>query len=302
VKVFVTGATGVLGQAAIRALTAEGHKVTGLARNAERAALVEAAGADVSTAQLFDLDAMTRALDGYEVVCNLATNIPSGLAGLRRGAWKVSDRIRVEGSRIVVRAAEAACVRRVVQESVSLLYADGGDDVLTESSPLAVTRAVEPSAVAESNAAEFEGPSRVAVVLRLGLLVGDDAITRWRLSQARSGRAIGLGDPHGWAHVLHPDDAGTAIASALLAPAGTYNVGADPVRRDEMTKVFGEAVGREDPAFLSRLVVKLAGERLELMSRSQRVSSDLFHETTGWKPRYDSFNTSWLSGALAHLP
>lgn len=300
-KVFVTGATGVLGQCAITALTADGHEVTGLARNTERAALVEAAGAKVSTAQLFDLEAMTAALDGFDVVCNLATNIPTGLSGLRRGAWKVNDRLRAEGSRIVVQAAKAACVRRIVQESVSLLYADGGDDVLTEASPLAVTRAVEPSAVAESNVADFEGPSRVAVILRFGQLIGDDAMTRWRLAQARSGRAIGIGDPHGWAHVLHPGDAGTAVASALLAPAGVFNVGADPVRRDELTHVFGEAVGREDPAFLSKLVVKLAGERLELMSRSQRVSSDLFHETTGWKPRYDSFNTSWLSDALAHM-
>lgn len=300
-KVFVTGATGVLGQSAIAALTADGHEVTGLARNTERAAVVETAGAEVSTAQLFDLEAMTAALDGFDVVCNLATSIPTGLSGFRKGAWKVNDRLRVEGSRIVVQAAKAAGVRRVVQESVSLLYADGGDEILTEASPLAVTRAVEPSAVAESNVADFEGPSRVAVILRFGQLIGDDAMTRWRLSQARSGRAIGLGDPQGWAHVLHADDAGTAVAAALLAPAGVFNVGADPVRRDELTHVFGEAVGRGDPAFLSKLVVKLAGERLELMSRSQRVSSDLFHETTGWKPRYDAFNTSWLNDALTHI-
>jgi hypothetical protein len=52
---------------------------------------------------------------------------------------------------------------------------------------------------------------------------------------------------------------------------------------------------------MSKLAVKLAGERLELLSRSQRVSSDRFHEVTGWKPQHDSFSGAWLSDAVAHL-
>src|SRR4051794_2603536 len=36
VKVFVTGATGVLGSSALRALLADGHDVTGIARSAEK--------------------------------------------------------------------------------------------------------------------------------------------------------------------------------------------------------------------------------------------------------------------------
>jgi nucleoside-diphosphate-sugar epimerase len=301
VKVFVTGASGVLGLSAIAALRTDGHEVTGLARNAEKAAQVEAAGATPVEVQLFDVDAVTEAFEGFDAVCNLATHIPVGLSGLRRGAWKVNDRLRTEGSRIVVEAARRACVRRLVQESVSLLYADGGDDVLTEQSPLAVTRAVEPAAVAESNATDFDGASRTAVILRFGQLVGDDAMTRWRLAQARSGRAIGIGDPEGWAHVLHPEDAGVAVAAALAAPAGVYNVGAEPVRRDAMTRVFGEVVGEVDPGFMPKLMVRLAGERLELLSRSQRVSSDRFHEVTGWKPLHHVFDPSWLTGAAAHL-
>ena len=196
-KVFVTGATGVLGQSAISALVTDGHDVTGLARNEEKAEILEALGAAACRAHLFDLDDMTAVLSGFEVVCNLATHIPVGLAGIRRGAWKVNDKLRIDGSKVVVTAARQAGVRKLVQESVSFLYADGGDEWITESSPLAVTRAVEPSAVAESNVAGFDSPSRAAVVLRFGQLVGNDATTRWRLAQARSGRPIGMGDPQG---------------------------------------------------------------------------------------------------------
>lgn len=300
-KVFVTGATGVLGHAAIAALLADGHDVTGLVRNDEKAAELERAGAMASMAHLFDLDEMAHALQGFEAVCNLVTHMPVGLAGVRRGAWKVNDRLRIEGSRIVVAAAEDAGVRRIVQESTSLLYADGGDVWLTEASPLSVTGAVEPAAVAESNAAEFESPSRAPVTLRFGQFVGNEAMTRWRLGHARSGRAIGLGDPAGWAHVVHPDDAGRAVAAALTAPPGAYNVGAEPVRRDELNRIIGETVGHPEIGFMPKLVVKVAGERLEPLTRSHRVSSDRFHEVTGWKPLHHAFDASWLHDALAVL-
>jgi nucleoside-diphosphate-sugar epimerase len=298
VRVFVTGATGVLGMSAVASLLADGHEVTGLARNPEKADRLCRAGADACRVPLFDVDALARAFEGHEAVCNLATHIPVGIVGIRRGPWKVNDRLRVEGSRAVAQAARAAGVRRLVQESVSLVYADSGEDWITEDSPLSVTGAVEPSAVAESNAAGFESPTRVPVILRFGALVGDDPTTRLRIAHARAGRPIGLGDPHAWMHIVHPDDAGRAVAAAITAPAGVYNVGAEPVRRHEMTRVFGELVGQAEVGFVPRLVVRLAGERMELMTRSHRVSSDRFHEATGWKPLHHAFEASWLA-ALA---
>lgn len=297
-RVFVTGATGVLGGSAVRALVRDGHEVTGLSRTDARAETLRADGARAARADVFDVDALAAVMAGYDAVCNLATHIPVGLSALRPGAWRANDRLRVEGSAAVLAAARAAGVRRFVQESVSFLYADGGDEWLTETSPLSVSRAVEPSAVAESHASGFEAPSRVAVVLRFGSLVGDDRLTRWRLAQARAGRPIGLGDPQGWAHVVHIDDAGAAVAAALTARSGVYNVGADPVRRDEMAHVLGEVAGNPDPGFLPRMVVKLAGDRLELLTRSHRVSAAKLHEATGWKPRHDQFNASWLNGVL----
>jgi nucleoside-diphosphate-sugar epimerase len=295
VRVFVTGATGVLGMSAIASLQADGHEVTGLARNVDKADALRGMGADACTAPLFDVDALAEAFEGHHAVCNLATHIPIGIARIRRGAWKVNDRLRVEGSRAVAQAARLAGVRRLVQESVSLLYADMGETWITEDSPLSVTNAVEPSAVAESNATAFESPTRVPVVLRFGTLVGDDPTTRWRVAQARIGRPVGLGDPHGWMHIIHPEDAGRAVAAAITAPPGVYNVGADPVRRHEVTRVIGEVAGRPDVGYMPRLVVRLAGERMELMTRSHRVSSDRFHQATGWKPLHHDFDASWVT-------
>jgi NAD dependent epimerase/dehydratase family enzyme len=181
---------------------------------------------------------------------------------------------------------------------VSLLYADGGDDWITEASPLAVTHAVEPSAVAESNAADFESPSRTAVVLRFGQLIGDDGMTRWRLAQAQSGRPIGMGDPRGWAHVVHPDDAGSAVACAVTAPSGVYNVGADPVQRHDLVQGYADAAGVESAAFMGPVVRWFAGKRIEPLSRSLRVSSDHFASQTGWRARHPKFDSAWLDRAI----
>lgn len=293
-RVFVTGATGVLGRAAVASLLAAGHSVTGLARTPAKRDLVESMGAQPAAAKLLDIASLGAALEGFDAVCNLATSIPVGMAARWPGAWRENDRLRTQGSANLVQAAKAAGVRRVVQESVSFVYADGGDEWISETSPLAVTRAVEPAAVAECNASDFRCKSRESVVLRFGNFVGDDAMTRWRLSLARAGRPIGIGDPAGWAHVVHPSDAGAAVVAALLAPSGVYNVGAEPVRRAELFGVFGEAAGRPAVAFLPKLAVTLAGERLEPLTRSHRVDSHKLHEATGWKPTHHSFESSWL--------
>ncbi len=300
-KVFVTGATGAMGRSAVGALLAAGHDVLGLSRSSDSAEQIEAMGATAVPGGLFDPDGLVGAFSGCDVVCNMATRVPVGYAALRPGAWRVNDRIRAEGSRLVAEAARAAGVRRLVQESVSLVYADGGDDWIDESSPVVVNRAAEPMALAEAHAQEFAGCSRDSVVLRLGGIVGDDEFTRWRLARARSGRPMGVGRSEAWAHVIHADDVGGAVVAALAAPTGIYNVGAEPVRRRELAQTFAGAVGRSKASLVSRTLVRLGGERLELLTRSQRVSSAAFEQATGWVPQHPRLAGDWVDGVLVEV-
>jgi nucleoside-diphosphate-sugar epimerase len=291
VKVFLTGATGVMGRRASGALRAAGHEVGGLARTPERATELAAIGVRPLVGSLFDSDALEQAFEGYDVVCNLATHIPVGMAGVRPGAWKTNDRIRTEGSRRVAEAAKRAGVLRLVQESVSFLYADGGADLLDETSPLMVTRATEPAAEAETNASAFACAHRVSVVLRFGALLCDDPLTRWRMSRPATA-------PGGaWAHVLHPEDIGTAVVAALNAPTGVYNVGAEPVLRAEVDDVFAAVRGSRG-GYLQRLVLRFGRERLEPLTRSHRISSDRFTSHTGWMPTHSRFAAGWFADEL----
>lgn len=290
------GATGVLGTSAVTALLGAGHEVVGLARTPEKAIGLLALGASAEVTGLSDHDGLVRLFGEADAVVNLATHVPVGLSGMWPGAWRSNDRLRTEGVRRIVVAAREAGVRRMVQESASFLYADQGDGWITEQSPLDITRATEPASVAEAQVQQYLCGSRTGVVLRLGLVVGDDPLTRWQLRSAAQGRRIGLGDPEGWLHALHTDDVGPAVLAGLTAPSGVYNVGADPVRRADYVQAYADAVGRDRVGFMRPLMSRVAGVRAEPMARSLRVSSEHMTATTGWIPTRAWFDASWFEG------
>ena len=303
VRVAVTGATGVIGVPVVSALVSAGHDVVGMARTPEKAARLAGLGATAAPADLFDHESLVALFADADAVCNFATHIPVGLAAALPWSWRENDRLRTEGVRRVMAAARVAGVRRVVQESVSFLYADHGDRWITEQSPVEITPATEPASVGESHVQAFQSGPRHGVVLRFGTIVGDDPLTRWLLHNAEHGRPIGLGAPERWAHLVHTDDLGSAVLSALTAPSGIYNVGAEPVLRGDLVAGYAAAVGRGAARFMGPLLTKLSGPRVEPLTRSLRVSSEQFTSQTGWTAGRAAFDPSWFdvvttSGAL----
>jgi nucleoside-diphosphate-sugar epimerase len=160
-----------------------------------------------------------------------------------------------------------------------------------------VTAATEPVSVGEHAVQRHAGTCRTGVVLRMGLVVGDSPLTRWSLRAAAAGRPVGFGDPEGFVHLVHSDDVGAAVAAALDAPSGVYNVGAEPVRRAELADGCAAAVGRDGGAFLGSWTSRLGRERLEPLRRSLRVSSARFSDATGWAPRRDRLDAGWFEAA-----
>lgn len=71
-KVFVTGATGFVGSAVVDELVAAGHEVVGLARSADGAAAVTAAGAQARRGDLADLDGLREAAAAADAVVHTA--------------------------------------------------------------------------------------------------------------------------------------------------------------------------------------------------------------------------------------
>lgn len=296
-KTVVTGGTGVIGRAAVKALVDAGHEVVVVTRSSAGAETVTRMGARPVRGNVLDVDSLEAAYEGAEAVVNLATNVPVGHNALLPGAWRRHDRLRTTGVTNVVEAARRTGVRRVVQESVSFLYADQGDDWITELSPVEISSMTEPAAVGESHVQDYSCDSRVGVVLRFGTIVGDDGQTKYWLRCAAHKRPTGIGHPSDWAHVIHTDDLGSAVLASLHAPSGVYNVGAQPVQRLDLVQGYADAAGVESGAFIGSVGRWMIGPRLEPLTRSLRVCSDHFAAQTGWRPVRPKFDAEWLDAA-----
>jgi nucleoside-diphosphate-sugar epimerase len=294
VKVFVAGATGVLGRRTVTKLVGAGHAVSALARTDGRAVLLRSLGASPVIAELFDPEAMRRAVAGQDVVCNLATHIPPVSKAARPQAWAENDRIRTEGSHNLVEAALAGGVQRYVQESIAFLYRDGGDRWLDESAPIEPAGGLRSAPVAEANAGRVTAAGGSAVILRFAAFYGPDSdsiLAMIRLARRRI--ALGAG-PNRYMSSITTDDAAGAVMSALAAPAGLYNIGDDePVTCREFFAALSGALGVGPPFIAPAGLVKMGGAAVAAVTRSQRVSARAFADATGWKPVYPSVREGW---------
>jgi nucleoside-diphosphate-sugar epimerase len=305
--VFVAGGTGVLGRRALARLVEDGHAVTAIARGDAKAAEVRAAGATPVTVDLFDADAVRAAVAGHEVVVNLATAIPPLGAAWKPSAWRTNARIRSEGAANLVDAALAAGATRYVQESIAFAYADGGDAWLDESSPLDPGGPTASMLDAEAAAARFAAAGGAAVVLRFGAFhAPESGHLHDQIRMARRGMVPAPGRPAAWIPTIAIDDAARAVAAALDAPAGTYDVvDAEPMTRAEQAAVLAQAVGRERLRPMPGILTALGGKGLRTLARSQRVSGRALRAATSWRPGHPSAHAAWaatIAEALAHEP
>src|SRR5256885_4904613 len=116
-RVFVAGATGVLGRRLVRQLVARGHSAVGLTRNEVGDRLVRSRGGEPRRANLFDADSLTKAAERCSVVVHAATAIPTKVRTNPRD-WEMNDRIRREGTRCLTTAAARAGAGAYLQQSV----------------------------------------------------------------------------------------------------------------------------------------------------------------------------------------
>jgi nucleoside-diphosphate-sugar epimerase len=293
--IVITGSTGVIGRRALREVLAAGHSVAGVTRSAGGRERLEGLGARAVEADVFDEASLLRAFDGADVVINVLTHVPSADRMADPSAWAENDRLRTDASAAIARAAQAARVQRLVQESIAFVYADGGDAWLDEDAPVAGGGITTTALTAEHNACElFDGET---VVLRFGLFMGSDSgSTLATLEAARGGASIAVGPPGAYRPTLWLDDAAAAIAAALGAPAGTYNVvDAEPPTNAEIDAALAVAVGVEAlrPRTSQDWRRVRRPDHRGPPARSQRVSSRRLREVSGWAPRMRAGTEIW---------
>ena len=283
-RVFVAGATGVIGHRAVARLVGAGHQVTGVSRSPEKDTVLESLGARPVRVDLFDLAAVSVAVVGHDAVVNVATKIPPVGDMRRAGAWDENERIRREASTHLVDAAIAAGASVFVQESLAFLYGDHGDAWIDASAtPWGASRFNGAVEAAEVNVDRFRAAGGRGVVLRFGrFYAADSDQAESALAAARRGLLLDVGDPQSFTPMIDADDAAAAVVAALAAPSGTYDIVDDtPLTRAEQCDALAAAVGRRR---LWRAPKRMRPRQADYLAASQRVSNAAFRGATGWRP------------------
>jgi nucleoside-diphosphate-sugar epimerase len=291
VRIFMTGASGVIGRRVVPRLVAGGHQVSAAARSPARRNELDRLGARPVSVDLFDGTSLAEAMAGHDTAINLATHIPHSTAKtLLPGAWRQNDKLRRITSRLLVDAAIAKGVARVIQESFAPVYAGQGDAWITEESPLHPVRYNRTVTDAEHAAERFTRSGGVGIVLRFAGFYGPDSTQLGDMLQSvRRGMLPLPGDPDAFFSFVSHDDAAAAVVAALSLPSGAYNVVDDePVTRRVLGDTLAALLGVKPPRPLPKWVTPLLGSIGELMSRSQRISNRKLREAGDWRPRYPS--------------
>lgn len=295
-RVFIAGGTGVIGCRVIPALTATGHRVTAAARSTASADRIRAMGAEPALVDLFNATALRRAAGKPDVVIDLATHMPSSTTKmLLPWMWRENDRIRRYGSANLAAVARATGADCFIQESFAPIYADGGDNWIDETWPVAPVRYNRTVLDAEGSANAFTRDGGRGIVLRFAFFYGPDAFTtREMIAMARRGMSPLPGQLDAYVSSVSHDDAASAVVAAITAPSGTYNISDDkPVTRSEWLSSLARALGVRQPKPMPKVLELLGGSMVALLSRSQRLSNHKFREATGWKPATPSVRDAW---------
>jgi uncharacterized protein (TIGR01777 family) len=270
-RIFVTGATGLIGQALARDLLGAGHEVLALSRAAHPDL---PAGATPVQGDPAEPGPWRDRLAACDACVNLAGE------SLAAGRWNAERKRRIRESRVrsarqVAEVLAAGGPRILVQGSAGGHYGERGDEELTERSAAGEGFLAETCRAWEEAAAPAAARARV-VWLRSGLVLARDggALPRMALPfRLMAGGPIGGGAF--WQPWIHLADAVGLIRWALEEGRveGPLNaVSPAPLRNRDLARAIGAALGR--PGFLPTplLAVRLAvGEMAEVVTQSQRV-------------------------------
>lgn len=295
-KVFVTGGTGVLGQPTLRLLVARGHRVTALVRNAERAQLVTNLGATPLEGDLFDANVIRDAVRDADSVLHLATAIPKKAAP-SASDWALNDRIRREGTKHLLDAAQSHKLHSFVVQSIAFLYGDTRGEWKREEDPLPrkLARNLKSAAEMEANAlAEYKINNTPVVILRGALFYSPAShSTRAMLDAIRHRRFPILGSGEQYWHWIYVDDMARAVVLAAEhpAPGEIFNVADDWAfhARDGLNYIAAQ-LNAPAPFKMSVLFARiLAGGTANFLAQSARYRTDKIKKMLGWAPKYPTY-------------
>ena len=315
-RVFVAGASGVVGRRLVPQLVSGGYEVVAMTRTEAGAARLRAAGARAVVADALDRDGVLRAVTGArpEVLIHQLTAL-TGVSSFKHfdREFAATNRLRTEGTDHLVEAALAAGARRIVAQSYgNWNYARTGTGLKTEQDALdpqpPANQVASMAALRYLEQKVLHTPGVEGVALRYGNFYGpgtsfDPASELAAL--VRRGRLPIIGDGAGVWSFVHVDDAASAAVAALdHGGPGIYNIADDrpaPVSEwlPELAAALGGRRPRRVPVWLGRLAAGEVG--VSMMTKIRGTSNAKAKTQLGWAPRYANHRVGFRT-ALGEVP
>jgi nucleoside-diphosphate-sugar epimerase len=130
-RIFLAGATGVIGIRLLPLMLADGHVIAAMTRTQAKMAGLHAAGVTPVLCDLFDQDALAAAVKGFQpdVVVHQVTDLPDQIDNLAEFLPR-NNRVRSEGTRNLLVAAQAANTSGFLAQSIAWRSGPGTGPVL----------------------------------------------------------------------------------------------------------------------------------------------------------------------------
>ena len=293
-RVFVTGASGWIGSAAVDELLAAGHEVTGLARSASSAETLAAKGVDVLRGDLDDLDSLRAGAADADAVLHLAnkhdfSNPEVSNAAERSAVQTIGDTLAGSGRPFLLASGVAGL---------------GGDRPATEDDPSPFHGPESPRGGAENLALEFVDRGVHTVSLRFSPTVhgvGDHGFIAAIADIARARGVSGYpGDGTNCWAAVHVSDAARLVAMGLAkAPAGSrlHAVAETGIPSREIAEAIGRALDLPVTSVDLDDVPEHFGWIGGFFAMNLTATSTATSELLGWTPTGPTLSEDLAAGA-----
>ncbi len=292
--VFLTGATGYIGSAVADALQKAGHKVTGLARTAEKAKQLESRGVRACLGDLLKPETVAAPARAAEGVIHTANTNDAN-----------SAQVDATVVRAILEALEGTGKPFVYTSGVWVLGSTG-DIVADENTPLNPTPLVALRPAIEEEVLGYKGRGVRTIVIRPALVYGrGGSIPKMIAQSAReTGAARYVGDGQNRWPFVDVDDLAQLYVLALekAAPGSLYNAANGPSYRvrevAEAASIGAGAKGKTQawPLDEARKTLHAFADALVL---DQQVSGGKAKKELGWSPHAPSVLDDLKTGSYA---